>query len=82
MAKSKAARRFEEARKADDLLREAQAIVQSLFDEVDEEFGNLSEKAQEGDKGQALEEQRSKLEDLLSEIETQADNVGNLFEEA
>lgn len=48
------------------------AIVSDLqqhHDEVEEQFDDLSEKQQEGEKGNAMEETMSYLQDALSELE-------------
>lgn len=60
--------RRKELRKAMELLSEARGIIESVRDEEQEAFDNLPEGIQYSDRGEAMEEKISTMEDVISSL--------------
>ncbi len=56
-------------------LQEAMQIATDVKDEEQEAFDNLSEKAQEGDKGSAMQEAIENMESAIGELESLIDTL-------
>lgn len=64
-------------------ISDVKAAIETIRDEVGEKFDNLSEAAQEGDKGTELSEAKDNLDTLVETLETvendlQDDSITNL----
>lgn len=62
---------------------EAKQEIESIRDDVEEKYESLSEKAQEGDKGQELSQSKDTLDDIIGDLDTvvsdlQDENINDL----
>lgn len=72
--------RRKELRKAMELLGEARAIIETMQEEEQESFDNMPEGLQVSELGEKIEENASRLEDImgyLEEQETELDDIIN-----
>ena len=67
-------------KKAIDMLSDGKNIVDSLATDLRNEFDDLSEKAQEGEKGQELERIAEQLEDMDSSLDDMISELGALIQ--
>lgn len=68
-------KRRSELNRALGLLRSAHAIVETARDEEQYSYDNLPEQFQEGDRGDAMEEAISNLEDAIDAIESAEQSI-------
>ena len=61
-----------------DLLEQAKAIIESISEQEQEKFDNLSENLQQSEKGQRFEEVSSELADVVSNLEEAIDAIENV----
>lgn len=59
-----------ELKRAAELINDARVIVETIADEVQAEFDELSERAQEGERGQQMETDASTLNDAVGYLES------------
>lgn len=69
------AKRRSELNRALGMLRNAHAIVETARDEEQYSYDNLPEQFQEGDRGDAMEEAISNLEDAIDAIESAEQSI-------
>jgi uncharacterized protein YhaN len=65
-------------REAESKLNEALAIIDEVKNELEEKYDSMSERTQEGDKGQELQEHIDTLDGVYSEIENQSTELSNM----
>lgn len=61
---------------AQEKIQEASSIVETCKDEEEESYDNLPEGVQDSERGEAMEENASQLDDAMSELESIGDSVG------
>ena len=69
-----------ELRKALALLEEASEIIQLAAEEEQDCFDNLPEGLQESERGQIMDENVSRLEDIANELDSQAGELEDIIE--
>lgn len=65
-------------RDAESKLNDAMAIIEEVKNELEEKFDSMSERSQEGEKGQELQEHIDTLDSVYSEIENQSTELSNM----
>lgn len=70
--------RLKEVKRALGLLEEAQGILESAATDERGEYDDLSERAQESERGQARDAIASSLESALESVEAAAGELGNI----
>lgn len=65
--------------KAVDLINEANSIIETIRDEEQEKFDNLSEGLQASERGQAFEENAANLDSVFSDLENAIDSINDLI---
>lgn len=65
--------------KAVDLINEANSIIETIRDEEQEKFDNLSEGLQASERGQAFEENADNLDSVFSDLENAIDSINDLI---
>jgi molecular chaperone GrpE (heat shock protein) len=78
--RDKVAKIWEELGGIQDALRVIQEDIEAIKDQEQEKYDNLSERAQEGEKGEALSSIIDSLESALGSIEESADSAGTAMD--
>ena len=72
--------RRKELRKALELLEEALSIIEVAWEEEQDSFDNLPEGIQESERGEIIEENASRLEEIADSIGGQIDELVEIIE--
>lgn len=67
--------RRKELNKALEMLSEARSIIEAMMEEEQESFDNMPESLQSSELGEKIEENASRLEDIISYIEDQENEL-------